>query len=299
VKFIFKAIILSFLAAILAACSAVTPKPTETPLPTATVLPSSTLTPQPSATPTPFPTLLPTPETLTSIPTWPTLTASPTLPDSVTRTVIALDNGLTWTECAIPDREYNRGPEDTAFLSKCADIPQWGANDKNRMGKRVEAQDSFTDLQLTIGNDLFEAKLEDIYSKGCCQYDLLKNGKVLLHADPSMLTYDPNINLWNFEGKYVWELSGWWSGIFVDDVDINQKYQWEGSYFSYEIKGKLIYTAKKNGQLHIVYDNKVIGPGFDEIPMAYCCELPPIFRGSGQYWFIGRRGDTKYVVWIH
>jgi hypothetical protein len=301
VKLLPKAILLSILAAILVACSAVTPKPpnlSETPVPTATVLPSSTLTPRPSATPTPIPTLLPTPtpETPTPIPTWPTLTASPTLPDSVTRTTVVMDNGLTWTECAVPDREYNRGSENIVFLSKCAAIPVWNAEDESRMGKRIEIGSGFSDFQIILGNDLFEAKLD---IPGCCQYDLLKNGKVLLHAAPGFSAYDPNISLWNLEGKYVWELSGWWSGIFVDGVDLNQKYQLEESYYSYEIKGKLIYVAKKNGQYHIMYDNKVIGPEFDEISMPHCCGMLPLLKGGGQYWFAGRRGGTKYIVSIH
>jgi hypothetical protein len=41
------------------------------------------------------------------------------------------------------------------------------------------------------------------------------------------------------------------SGIFIDGVDLNQKYQPEGSYYSYEIKGKKCDLALKSGCFYI------------------------------------------------
>ena len=94
----------------------------------------------------------------------------------------------------------------------------------------------------------------------------------------------------------MWELGGYIQVIVVDGVDYNEKYQLEGSYFPYEIKGKLIYIAKKNGTFHIVYDETMIGQEFDAISMAYCCGMISVYYGSGQYWFVGRRDGTMYVV---
>ena len=42
----------------------------------------------------------------------------------------------------------------------------------------------------------------------------------------------------------------------------------------------------------MVYDNKVVGTEFDDIQMAYCCSMASVYRGSGQYWFLGSRTGT-------
>ena len=81
------------------------------------------------------------------------------------------------------------------------------------------------------------------------------------------MTDDPNRNFWNIGGKLVWELAGYTTVIVVDGVNYNEKYGLEGSFFPYEINGKLIYIAKKDGKYHIVYDDQVMGPEFDEISM--------------------------------
>ena len=115
---------------------------------------------------------------------------------------------------------------------------------------------------------------------------------------PGHMTSNPNRGFWNIGGKLVWELAGYTHVIVVDGVDYNEKYQLEGSHFPYEIKGKLIYIAKQNGKFHIVYDETMIGPEFDAISMAYCCGMISVYYGSGQYWFVGRRAGTMYVVSI-
>lgn len=161
----------------------------------------------------------------------------------------------------------------------------------------MEREGGFWDWQITIGNDFLETKLEDL-SKGCCSYQLLKNGGTILKMSVGFVSYDPNIGLWNIEGKLVWELSGWKEFIVVDGVNYNEKYQLEGSYFPYEIKGKLIYIAKKDGKYHIVYDDEFFGPEFDDIQMARCCSGASVYPAGGQYWFLGSRAGTKYVVSI-
>jgi hypothetical protein len=60
----------------------------------------------------------------------------------------------------------------------------------------------------------------------------------------------------------------------------------------------LLYIAQKNAKYTIVYDNEVIGPAFDDISMAYCCGYRSVAYGQGQYWFLGRREGTRYVVLI-
>ena len=213
---------------------------------------------------------------------------------SGTPTVIPMDLGLTWSECVVPNRDYSIETADMGFLKSCIDTPVWSENDKKRIGERVSGQEGDAELRITIGSDYFETKHDN--SKELWTYELIKNGEVILKINPSFMAHDPNRNFWNIEGKLVWELAGSTAMIVVDGVNYNEKYQLEGSFFPYEIKGKLIYIAKENGKYHIVYDDKVMGPEFDDIQMAYCCSMASVYHGSEQYWFLGRRAGTKFII---
>lgn len=250
---------------------------------TQSAIPTSTVTALPLPEPTPLP---------------PTETPIPTsaLTFSGIPTVIPMDNGLTWSECVIPNRDYSRETADMEFLKSCIDTPIWSENDKKMVGERVSGKEGDADLQIIIANDYYETKHDN--SKELWAYELLKNGEIILKIKPSFMAYDPNRNFWNIEGKLVWELAGQTAMIVVDGVNYNEKYELEGSYFPYEIKGKLIYIAKKNEKYQVVYDNKVFGSEFDEIQMAYCCSMASVYHGSGQYWFLGRRGGTKFIISI-
>lgn len=241
------------------------------------------------ATPTFFFTQLPLTETLF----FPQPT--PSLPPSFVPTTVVMENGLTWTECRVPNRDYSRGDRD--FLKKCTGIPSLDDNDKANMGVRIKGADNWFDFQLSIGSDFYKTKHDS--SNGCCDYELLKNGEEVIKVSPGFMTSDPNRNLMNVGGKAVWELGGFTSVIVADGVNLNEKYQLEGSYFPYGINSKLIYITKKNGQFHIVYDEQEMGPAFDQISMPYCCAMIQLYYGGGQYWFVGRRGGAKYVVLIH
>lgn len=208
-----------------------------------------------------------------------------------------MDNGLIWSECVVPNNDYARTDTDMKFLASCGEIPTSNENDKKRRGEFIDHQNATNDWRMTIGNDYFETRINDL-SKGCCSYKLVKNGDVILEMSPGFMTSNPTRGFWNIGGKSVWELAGYTQVIVVDGVDYNEKYQLEGSYFPYEIKGKLIYIAKKNDKFHIVYDEKIIGAEFDSISMAYCCGMISVYYGSGQYWFVGGRGGTEYVVSI-
>ena len=247
-------------------------------------------TPTATFVPILFPTYSPLPPTETPIPT-------SALSFSGTPTIIPLPNGLTWSECVVPIDDYARTDSDMEFLATCIEIPTFNEEDEKRRGEFVDHQNATYDWRITIGNDHFETRINDI-SQGCCSYKLVKNGDVILEMFPGFMTSNPNRGFWNIGRKLVWELAGYTQVIVVDGVDYNEKYQLEGSYFPYEVKGKMIYIAKKNGTFHIVYDETMIGQEFDAISIAYCCAMISVYYGSGQYWFVGRRGGTMYVVSI-
>jgi hypothetical protein len=106
----------------------------------------------------------------------------------------------------------------------------------------------------------------------------------------------------NVGGRCVWEYAEpQHETLYYDDVSLVELFHLDAAYRPYGINGKLIFTAKENGKYHIVYDGKQLGPIFDEITVAYCCEpaLYSIRYAQGQYWFWGVRENKHYIVAIH
>ena len=285
-KLLLRAFTLILLVVALVSCSASKAKSTIPPFSTPTIVPTLTSNLEPTTTPSPSPR-----ETYLS----PTHTVA--IPVSITPTTIAMENGLTWIECVVPNRDYSLKVEDMTILTKCVDPFEGSDDDVISMGERVKGNLGFDDLRITIGKDHFEARLVSRDKDGF-HYKLTKNGEVVDKTVAHFTTHDPNQNLWNIDGKLVWELAGGQPVIIIDGVDFNEKYHLEGSYFPYEIKGKLIFVAKKNEKFSIMYDEKIVGPEFDEISMPYCCAMVPLIRGNGQYWLVGSREGIKYLVSI-
>lgn len=239
----------------------------------------------------PSPSPLPPTETTTPIP------QSSSIPLSGIPTFIAMESGVTWTECVVPDKNYAHSQPDMDFAARCLNMerPRWNDNDRNMTGERIEGKNG-SDSRLVIGNDIFLVKHDS--TNGCCDYKFLKNGKIIMETSAPLITFDPNRNLWNIRGKAVWELITDPPTIIVDGIDFNNKYQLEGAFVPYAINRKLIYIARKNGKFHIVYDEKVIGPEFDEIYISYCCATTRVLYGGGRYWFWGKHEGSFYVVGI-
>jgi hypothetical protein len=216
---------------------------------------------------------------------------------SISPTIISMEQGITWTECIAPVQDYAKHMPDEEFALHCLGLerPVFDDNDRSIMGERIEGSNG-SDLKQVIGNDVYLVKHDS--TNGCCDYQLLKNGNVLLSTHGSLITFEASRDLWNFGGRIVWELITDPPTIIVDGVDFNQKYKLEGIFHPYLIKGKLIYIAKKSGKYQIMYDEEVIGPAFDEIYIKYCCATTKVNYGGGRYRFWGRRGETYYVVAI-
>ena len=278
-----KGITITLLIIALTSCNVSNGKPAETSSLT-TSLPTIHITIKPTTTPSPPPTGTPIPVTQE------TSVSCPSTPTSV-----ILENGLLWKECVIPDREYYYVKHDVELLTNCINFPNGDDHDETILGERIQGSNG-SDLRLIIGDDTYETKYDN--SRGCCEYDLLKNGVVIFHTSAPLITTDPNRTFWNIEGKLVWELLALPPVIIVDGVDFNEKYHLEGSYYPYEINGKLIFIAKKYGKYQIIYDDKFIGPEFENISKSYCCAGISVMRGGNQYWFLGKREGVQYIVSI-
>lgn len=246
-----------------------------------------------AATTTSIPPITLQPITETFVPVTPSVSTSvPSIP-----TTVVLEDGLSWSECILPLRDYSHTKPDIELITNCLnmDFPRWDDSDKVNYGERVHGIIG-DNLRLVVGNDIYETR----YTRSTADdYELLKNGVVIARASAYFNTFDPNRNLGMIGGKVVWEIISEPPALIVDGRNVNDVYQLEGSFFPYEVNGKLIYIAKKNGQYHIVYNDKTIGPEFDEISMAYCCAKLSVSYGKGQYWFLGRRDGVQYIVAIH
>ncbi len=282
-NFKIKGIITALLVLAFSSCKVPSSDPTFTSIPT-TITPTIQITIKPSITPSPTST-----KTITPVPTE-TIVTCPSTPKTLT-----LESGLTWTEVVIPNRRYYYVKPDVALLKSCLDFPNGNDHDQEIYGERIKGING-SDLKLAIGGDIYETKFDS--TLGCCDYDLLKNGVVIYHTNAPLITTDPNRGFWNIGGKLVWELLADPPVIIVDGVNFNDEYQLEGSFYPYDINGKLIYIAKKSELYQIFYDNEAIGPEFDNISRAYCCAGMSVMRGGGQYWFIGKRDGARYIVLI-
>ncbi len=65
--------------------------------------------------------------------------------------------------------------------------PGFDENDRSIMGERIEGSNG-SDLKQVIGNDVYLVKHDS--TNGCCDYQLLKNGNVLLSTHGSLITFE-------------------------------------------------------------------------------------------------------------
>ena len=113
------------------------------------------------------------------------------------------------------------------------------------------------------------------------------------------VVYPPNISLRDVTGTVAWEFVGELEKtIIYGGKDVRAPYDLDAAYRPYGIDGKLVFVGEKDGLRFVMVDGKRIGPEFDEIIVAYCCEpvMYSVRFGEGRYAFWGTRGGRHYVV---
>ena len=210
------------LVVILVSCNVPTEKPTEMPI-TTTILPTSAVKTEP---------------TITSSSQSPENSEQPTqipsVPVSMTPITLIMENGLTWTECILPYRDYSYVTPDVDLIASCIgmDFPSLDDYDKKIFGEPVEGVGGGNNFRLVIGSDIYETSHTQI-DITTYNYELLKNGLVIAQTDARFFTSAPNRSLGNIGGKAVWEILTEPPAIIVDGVNFNERYQLEGSFFTY------------------------------------------------------------------
>ena len=202
------------------------------------------------------------------------------------------DIGLTWQECA-SSQGFDPKQAETCFGRL---YPLWSEGEKANFGTRIDLEK----LQLTIGEDVYQARLNGRLFLNE-KYTLTKNGKVIRSLYGKFTAYSPSVSLQNVSGKAVWEFSDEKTAtVIADGVDVRQLYRLDKAYKPYGLDGKLIFIGQEDSKYFVVYDGWKVGPDFDDISIAYCCEpvLWSVQYGQGQYLFWGARDGLSYVVKI-
>lgn len=214
------------------------------------------------------------------------LLPSPLLPKPI-RSVTPSEAGLDWQECQLPGASAMEEPVD------CFDPfpPVLSETEKGNFGNDT--------VQLTVGHDVYKAQANDIAV--LTFYNLYRNEsriKSLIGVGDTLWLH---MFLQNIGGKVAWEIANENPATIVyDGKDVRHLYGLDKAHASYSLAGKLIFVAQKGGKYFVMYDGQKVGPDFDQIIIAYCCEtaLYSVHFGQGRYQFRGTRGDKNYIVEI-
>jgi len=200
--------------------------------------------------------------------------------------------GLTWQEC--PDRAHEWEEAENCFGHP---MPLWEEGEYGNFARRLADGES---LELTIGRDVYRAVPRG-HLLTQQRYTLYRNGRAVKSLYGTLTAYSPNVSLQNVGGKAVWEFSdGKTVTIIYDGKDVRDLYQLEKAYRPYGLGDRLIFIGQKDGKYFVIYDGRKVGPDFDLVHIAYCCEpvLWSVQCGHGKYLFWGNREGQQYVVEI-
>lgn len=201
--------------------------------------------------------------------------------------------GLTWRECVLSEG-YDPMQAEVCFGQP---VPLWNqdAREKANFGERIES-DNF---RLTIGLDTYYTTFQDSLLPMQDCFTLHRGDTRLQTLCGQSTSHSPNILLQNINGKAAWEFADHRQDtVIYDGQDLRRVYELDAAYRPYPLGNKLIFVGKKDGKYFVVYDGVKVGPDFDEIVIAYCCEpvLWSIHFGQGRYVFWGSREGRTYVV---
>lgn len=201
--------------------------------------------------------------------------------------------GLRWLECPVqPDSEEWRQAE------ACFGHPTlaWDDADRAAAGERTAAG-----RRLTIGTDVYETREIATPIPNLSLYALSVNGRLQKLFLGRFTTYSPDLGLANLAGRAAWTFDdGRTATIVYGGVDLRSAYRLEAAYAPYAIRDRLLFVARRDDQYFMVYDGQRLGPAYDRIHIAYCCEpaATSAHGAAGRYTFWGERDGVRTVVEI-
>ena len=204
--------------------------------------------------------------------------------------------GLIWQECPLSHAYFYWTLQEA---KECFGhpMPLWSDDEAAAIyGERI----GDFDFQLVIGRDVYRTDVnKDTFPMQ--EYTLYRNGDPIKTLRGWFGSDSPNRLLQNVDGKAVWEFGDQEQATVVyDGQDVRQFYSLDKAYRPYGLADKLIFIGQKDDKYFVVYDGFRIGPDFEELVIAYCCEpvLYSVQFGQGRYLFSGTRDGQHYLVEI-
>ncbi len=201
-----------------------------------------------------------------------------------------IEMGLIWRECQVSEEGYTDWRQAEACFGRAA--PSWSEEDSRQLARRTEHG-----LQLAVGDDVYEVQDHDL---NVLRWSTLtRNGWPVRTLFGGALVHSPNISMRQVADEVAWEFAGdYQKTIIYGGKDVRALYDLDAAYRPYGIDGKAVFVGEKDGSRFVMVDGKRMGPEFDEIIVAYCCE-PAMYSvriGEGRYAFWGSRGGRRYIV---
>lgn len=222
--------------------------------------------------------------------------AAPTTPtaaltdNSIVSETSFAEMGLIWRECEVSEEGYTDWRQAEACFGHAA--PLWSDDDERRSAERTSRG-----LRLRVGTDTYEVRDYDV---NVLRWSTLtRNGWPVRLLLGGALVHSPNISLRDVSGTVAWEFAGeHQKTIIYGGKDLRALYGLEAAYRPYEIDGKLVFVGERDGSRFVMVEDERVGPAFDEIIVAYCCEpvMYSVRFGEGRYAFWGTRAGRHYVV---
>lgn len=204
--------------------------------------------------------------------------------------------GLLWRECAVSDLDWKQA-------KACLGDVQPGFVGEGTVGTRLENGEWMLRVDGVLDGIAYSAVYETRTWEwfGLLSASLYKNGHRVHTFLDRASAFSPALSLRLVDDQVAWAFSGERvQTIAYGGRDVRAQYGLDAAYAPHEIAGKLIFVGKKDDAAFIVYDGERIGPIFDEIITAHCCEigLYAPFGGEGRYGIWGRRGGHTWVAEI-
>jgi hypothetical protein len=198
--------------------------------------------------------------------------------------------GLNWQECSLSTTQYSSEDVQACFGHS---LPLSDGSETVNYGKRIDMQN----LQLVVGDDTYHTSVWDDLEI----YTLYHNGFPLKRLFGEFTAHSPNISLQNIYGSIAWEFDdGYRATVVINGQDVRRQYGLDKAFRPYGIGGKLIFTAQKGEDYFIIFDGQRLGPTFDRILVAHCCEamMYSVRCGRGRYLFVAIQAGASTLVEI-
>ncbi|MGF1602276.1 MAG: hypothetical protein ACFCU8_09705 [Thermosynechococcaceae cyanobacterium] len=192
--------------------------------------------------------------------------------------------GLRWEECEFSQAGYHGNAAESLACYKRFRSESRNLEEQKNFGKPTDA---------LAGSSSFYHTLNDgsqIYSTTHQSFLLLdrfelRRDQTVLSTQWAITELFPHQSLQKIGDRIVWEFSDpLFSKVIDDGTDLRMPYGLDQAYEPYGLNNRLIFVGKRGDRYQIIYDSQQVGPSFDEIVVAHCCELAArsVSVGGGQ-----------------